>query len=280
MRTSTRLSFFVFGASIALAGPLLAQTLDERIKLWLDGTLPELNKAAVIKDLSELTFTFSPYVEQNAAACFTILTGETAEFSTGSGLVYGDTAISAVQQARVQAKRDKLLAEQERLKREVELEQTLASAGVERQRRKCELIDKQRELRAALEAEVDVIAEFGRAVEARRLEAGAATIDECAAWSIKDRREALANPVCQAVFAEIGLPNSAVTGPSEEEHKWSIAKRDMLSTEASIVEQELALIRSEEEFLKTSSKRDLYDLKQRELAKAASMQQPLADDGC
>lgn len=275
-----RLSFFVFGATMVLAGPLLAQNLDERIKLCMDGTLPELERAALIKDLSELTITFSPYVEKNAAACFTILTGEPTEFSKGSGLVYGDTAIKAVQQARDQAERDKLLAEQERAKSEAELAQTLVSAGGERQRRKCELLDKQRELSAALQAEVDAIAEFERVDEARRLEAKVATIDECNAWATEDLREALTNPVCQAVFAQIGLPNSEVTGPSEQAYSSSIAKRDMLSSEASLVEQELDLIRSEEEFLKTSSERDLYDLKQRELAKAASVQQPSEDDGC
>ena len=105
----------VFSASMFAAGPLMAQTLDERIKLCLEGTLSDAEKSVLVKDLSELTITFSPYVEKNAAACFTNLTGEAAEFSKGSGLVYGDTAINAVKQAREQAERDQLLAEQEKL---------------------------------------------------------------------------------------------------------------------------------------------------------------------
>ncbi len=97
------------------------------------------------------------------------------------------------------------------------------------------------------------------------------TVNQCNSWADDDLLAAITNPVCQAVFAEMGLPNSEVQGPTIN---------DFINASSSLasIETELKTI---EYMLKTIDEEELIGAQISELAlqrlKAENQDQALAD---
>lgn len=73
---------------------LHAASLDQRLKSCLDGNINEQEKRELIVTLADLKQTFSSYVENSAAACYTKLTGQPSEFANGVGFATTDEDIA------------------------------------------------------------------------------------------------------------------------------------------------------------------------------------------
>ena len=82
---------------------LHAASLDQRLKSCLDGNINEQEKRELIVALADLKQTFSSYVENSAAACYTKLTGQPSEFANGVGLATTNEDIAEMRRLRKEA---------------------------------------------------------------------------------------------------------------------------------------------------------------------------------
>lgn len=254
-----------------------AETLDSRLKLCLDGNLSDIEKDTLVLELSELKITFSPYVEMNAAACFTKLTGIDAAYSKGSGLMIDPAAVEAINTANDIA--------------EAELNERAKNAATLRQVAKCDALAKRREAESLLAVQEGTIEDFIKTNQARKYEARLTTIVQCNSWAEDDLRAAVTNSICQKVFEEFGLPNSEIVGPSADSVLAAQASRDLLQKDIAALNDALNAISEEEAFVQKYSELELQKRKlaASEQSSAASTQADLLpapktfkpiDDGC
>ena len=257
-----------------------AETLDTRLKLCISGNLSDVEKDALITELSELTITFSAYVEQNSAACFTKLTGRDAEYSKGSGLVFDPDAIETVKAAKINAERESVLLAEQKAVREAKLLALANDAAELRTESKCKLLTEREDYQTQLLIHEETITAFELAAEARIVEAKRATIEECNSWAEDDLRAAVTNPVCQQVFTQTGLPGSEVLGPSIADFIEAEVSFLSLSVRIAELDRDLAAISDEEEFVKRYSELELQERKLDASGQVEFAEAMVEDDGC
>ncbi|UYP69555.1 hypothetical protein OIU14_07485 [Thalassobacter stenotrophicus] len=192
---------YVLAAVMLLSAPmpLLAETLDQRIKSCIDGSLADNAADELVVDMLALKMTFSSFVENNAAACFTKLTQSPSQFVNGTGIVTDPDAIAKANQHAEELGRQ----EQQRLlqeaQAEAELEKLVEVTKAERRSLKCSTLE-------LLETTDLLVLEFERLLASTRNRTANETMTECFAWAAEDRRAAITNVVCNGVFKDIGLP--------------------------------------------------------------------------
>lgn len=264
-----------FGMLLSVAAQ--AETLDTRLKLCLDGNLSDVEKDTLILELTDLKITFSPFVEMNAAACFTKLTGVDAVYSKGSGLVIDAAAVEVIKTANSIT--------------EAELNERANSAEKLRQEAKCDALAKRNEAEGLLATHEKTIKDFIDTISDKKVEAWLTTITECNSWAEDDLRGAVTNPICQKVFEEFGLPNSKFAGPSADSVLAARASRDVLKATIRVINDALTAISEEEAFVQKYSELELQKRKlaaseqslalsaQADLLPAPRTLKPI-DDGC
>ena len=229
---------------VVVAGPAMSQTLDSRIRLCVEGTLPNDQRDALIADLADQTHLFTTFTRDKAAACFTKLIGHPAEFIQGTGLVFDEAARSQVQQAKQIAERERQLGEQ----RAADAEAAKIAAIAEREALRCDLLAQRRANIDAMRPHQATLARFDATKIARKIEARLRTYEECSAWAEENLREALTNNVCQVVFSEIGLPDSEFNDPNPNEVLTASTSLATLEEHNGTIEAQLQRIADEERF--------------------------------
>jgi hypothetical protein len=61
------------------------------------------------------------------------------------------------------------------------------------------------------------------------------TVQECSSWYEDSPKEALTNDICNSIFAAGGLPNSAISGPSQSEVLLAELSKQNAETELEIL---------------------------------------------
>jgi hypothetical protein len=264
-----------FGMLLSVAAQ--AETLDTRLKLCLDGNLSDVEKDTLILELTGLKITFSPFVEMNAAACFTNLTGVDAVYSKGSGLVIDAAAVEVIKTANSIT--------------EAELNERANSAEKLRQEAKCDALAKRNEAESLLATHEETIESYVETIDKKRVEARRTTVVECNYWAEEDLRGAVTNPICQKVFEEFGLPNSEIVGPSADSVLVAVAGSSLLEKAITGLNDALNAISEEEVFVQKYSELELQKRKiaaseqslelsaQADLLPAPKTFKPI-DDGC
>lgn len=202
----------------------------------------------------------------NAAACFSKLTGNSAEFSQGVGLVFDEAARADVLQAREAAEKERALSEQRAADAEAQAKVLAATAAAERKTLKCDLLAQ----KAATE---DAIADLELLQAARRAEARLRTFEECAAWYDDDAREAITNTVCRDAFAEFGLPDTNLKDTAS-------AGLVELKERSAAIEGALQQIAAEEEFVRRASELEFQKFKANEALRVEAERTSAEGEGC
>lgn len=193
-----KIRIFVVGLAIsmALAQPLFAETLDASIKSCLAGQLSDEQKQALLVTISEVKFTFTDYVNDNIAACFTAITGQPSVFTRGQGLTVDPLAME-----NVKAQKDLLTARAE-------------TSAKERHDLRCALIAERNTLESEVLAANNLIALAGGTIQLRSAEAKNETVKSCNQWYADDKLSAMTNVICNEIFIESGVPDTSITGPT------------------------------------------------------------------
>ena len=206
----------------------LAQNRAQAIKGCLGETLSDVEKVELLAAMENWRIVFTAFVEENAAACFTKLTGQPAEFVNNTGFITGEAGLMALEAASnlaaaEKAERLELEAAEEaaRLEREAISEEAVSS-------RICEILE--------LVTQYDkTINEAEAARQDRRIETLSATVQECSSWYDDSPKEALTNDICNSIFAAGGLPNSTISGPSQSELLLAELSKQNAETELEIL---------------------------------------------
>lgn len=264
--------FFTF-----LSNVVNAASLDERISACLEGTISPDEAAVLAIELFELKRVFSDYVMNNAAVCFTKISGEPSVFENGVGLTTDPDAIESVNEYRER--------ENEAIRRaavaqevfEAELSEKAKNAPLLRENSKCELL-KLRQANLDQQAPfLETLIAFDNLIEARQQEAVLETVIECNNWANQDRRAAMTNPVCHGIFLETGLSDSKIEGPSLLMVSRARSNSLSLGADLMLLDKRLQAIRKEELLLLTLSERDLLLRKNMEAKEASDAQSSLAN---
>ena len=206
----------------------LAQNRAQAIKGCLDETLSDVEKVELLAAMENWRIVFTAFVEENAAACFTKLTGQPAKFVNNTGFIIGEAGLMALEAASNLAAAEKA----ERLEREAaeeaaRLEREAISEEAVRSRI-CEILE--------LVTQYDkTINEAEAARQDRRIETLSATVQECSSWYDDSPKEALTNDICNSIFAAGGLPNSTISGPSQSELLLAELSKQNAETELEIL---------------------------------------------
>ena len=205
-----------------------AQNRAQAIKGCLDETLSDVEKVELLAAMENWRIVFTAFVEENAAACFTKLTGQPAEFVNNTGFITGEAGLMALEAASNLAAAEK--AERLELEAAAEAERLeLEAAAAEAVRsRICEIKELVTQYDKTIN-EADATRQDGR------IETLSATVQECSSWYEDSPKEALTNDICNSIFAAGGLPNSAISGPSQSEVLLAELSKQNAETELEIL---------------------------------------------
>ena len=232
----------------------LALNKDQAVKGCLDGTLSQQERSELLLDMETWTTVFSSFVEENAGACFTKLTGQTAEFLNNSGFIMGEAALTALEDAR------NSVALEEEAKREAQAAIAEAQAAEAEARAGAKEAVRLRicEIRELISKHDKTINEAEAARQDRRIETLSATVQECSSWYEDSPKEALTNDMCNAIFAAGGLPNSTISGPSQSELLLAELSKQNIETELEILVASGMLIEDFMAQYKSDETEDVY----------------------
>ena len=207
-----------------------AQNRAQAIKGCLDETLSDVEKVELLAAMENWRIVFTAFVEENAAACFTKLTGQPAEFVNNTGFITGEVELAALEDARTTAAKE----EAERLAAEAAVEAAILELGAARRERQAAAEEARREreaLQSKLEAEVAKLDKHNACISAKRSELLSDieavdnqnnetnnsliindTYSACSELYLKDKSSVMLNQSCIDAFKRLGHPNLVLAG--------------------------------------------------------------------
>ena len=218
-------------AVMVLSAPQVSYSasLDQRLKSCLDETINKQEKIDLVEALSELTRTFSTFVEHNSAACYTKLTGQPSEFSNGIGLATTNEDIAEMRRLRKEAEA------------EVELKSRLEATIPNLEKRRSCVSAKISQTNAELGA---IKKQFEQSNDALILNE---THEACTELYSSDKSAAMLSQPCVEAFQRKGHP-SLVFSESEQLASLSTALLGLIELQEGLEEE---LISSKVQLLET-----------------------------
>jgi hypothetical protein len=193
-------------------------SLDQLLKSCLNETLQEREKVDLVKALSELERTFSPFVENNSASCYTTLTGQPSEFLNGIGLATSNEEIAEMHRLRKEAEAKE------------ELKSLLEATMPYLEKRKSCVSTKIAQVNTDLEA---ITKRFEQSNQALILDE---THEACVELYSSDKPAAMINSTCVEAFQRKGHP-SLVFSESEQLANLSAGLLELIELEEGLEEE-------------------------------------------
>jgi hypothetical protein len=213
-----------------------ALTQSEKIKSCLDGTLSLEEEPLLIIEMQNWKVTFSPFVQNNTAACFTKLTGEPAEFINGEGLIIDQQGLTTLQEAREKAQANRIAQELEREVQALEREAAEEALKVLKSRI-YENISRLMKHEKCVEAKrLDVVKSIEAIEKENSLIISRDTHAACTALYAKDKTNVMMNQTCIEAFKSFGHPeiiNSAI----EKQKHYSLKEAELLILELALIRE-------------------------------------------